>query len=172
MFVRCVRTGKQALSELRRQLGLMREGVPSSPSPLPGLGQIPDLVAASGAELAVDGCARLEVAPGLGLTAYRVVQEALTNAQRHAPGAPVSVRLGGGVDVLEIVVLDDGVGASAVQGAGVGLQGMRERVEMYGGCLEVGPRQDARGWRVRARLPLPDSEQAHEHQPARRLPPH
>jgi len=147
-------TGKQALAELRRQLGLMREGAPRSASPLPGLEQIPDLVASSGAELAVDPGAPSEVAPGIGLTAYRVVQEALTNAQRHAPSAPVSVRLAGAPDALEILVVDGGAGASPAQGAGVGLQGMRERVEMYGGCLEVGPREDAPGWRVHARLPL------------------
>jgi signal transduction histidine kinase len=152
-------TGKQALGELRRQLGLMRQGAPASASPLPGLDQIPDLVASSGAELAVEPGVPVEVAPGLGLTVYRVVQEALTNAQRHAPAAPVAVRLGGGAGSIEVVVLDEGPGASNQHGAGVGLRGMRERVEMYGGCLEVGPRSDGRGWRVLARLPLAGSRE-------------
>jgi signal transduction histidine kinase len=147
-------TGKQALGELRRQLGLMREGAPSSATPLPSLDQIPDLVASSGAGFVAEEGAPTAVAPGLGLTAYRVVQEALTNAQRHAPGAPVAVRLSGSEGWLEVRVVDDGPGASTAHGAGVGLRGMRERVEMYGGCLDVGPRADAQGWSVHARLPV------------------
>jgi len=82
----------------------------------------------------------IEVAPGLGLTVYRVVQEALTNAHRHAPGSPVRVELRHVGRDLEVLVEDDGTGASAVQGAGHGLRGMRERVEMYGGRVDVGPR--------------------------------
>jgi signal transduction histidine kinase len=148
-------TGKQALAELRRQLGMMRDAGPSSASPLPGLPQIAGLVQASGARLAFDhGSLEQEVAPGIGLTAYRVVQEALTNAQRHAPGAPVTVHLARGHDDLVIRVVDDGSGVSAAHGAGIGLRGMRERIEMYGGCLDVGPREDHPGWRVTARIPV------------------
>ena len=148
-------TGKQALGELRRQLGLMREGAAASASPLPGLEQIPELVTASGgATLTVGEGAPTELSPGLGLTVYRVVQEGLTNAQRHAAGAPVAVRLDGSDGWLEVEVVDDGPGASTVSGAGIGLRGMRERVEMYGGCLDVGPRTPDPGWHVLARLPL------------------
>jgi signal transduction histidine kinase len=147
-------TGKQALGELRRQLGLMREGGPASPSPLPGLPEVRGLVEGLGAELDVDPALPADAAPGLGLTVYRVVQEALTNAHRHAPGAPVRVRLRRDGTDLEILVDDDGLGSSAETGSGQGLRGMRERVEMYGGHLEVGPRGDRRGWRVRAVLPF------------------
>jgi signal transduction histidine kinase len=148
-------TGKQALAELRRQLGLMREGRPASPSPLPGLAEVRGLAEETGAELRMDPELPAVVAPGLGLTVYRVVQEALTNAHRHAPGAPVRVRLRRDGSGLEVLVDDDGAGTSAVQGAGQGLAGMRERVEMYGGHLDVGPRGDGRGWRVRVVLPVP-----------------
>jgi signal transduction histidine kinase len=168
--VRAVRgAGKEALGELRRQLGLMRAGEPTSVSPLPGLAQLSELAASSGARLTMardltgepseeltdvltDDLA--DVPPGLGLTTYRLVQEALTNAQRHAPGASVEVcvrRTGG---ELVVSVQDDGPGASASVGSGQGLVGMEERVAMYGGVLDVGPRTDRPGWRVRARLPI------------------
>jgi signal transduction histidine kinase len=147
-------TGKQALGELRRQLGLMREGGPASPSPLPGLPEVRGLVEGMGAQLRIDPELPTEVAPGLGLTVYRVVQEALTNAHRHAPGSPVRVELRRVGPDLEVLVEDDGPGASAAEGAGHGLRGMRERVEMYGGQLDVGPRGSRRGWRVRAVLPV------------------
>jgi len=147
-------TGKQALGELRRQLGLMREGRPASPSPLPGLPEVRGLAEDMGAALQIDPEVPAEVAPGLGLTVYRVVQEALTNAHRHAPGVSIRVRLCRAGTDLEILVDDDGAGTSAAVGAGHGLRGMRERLEMYGGHLEVGPRGEGCGWRVRAVLPL------------------
>ena len=147
-------TGKQALGELRRQLGLMREGRPTSPSPLPGLPEVRGLVEEMGAELSIDPDLPVEVAPGLGLTVYRVVQEALTNAHRHAAGAPVRVLLRRDGPDLEILVDDDGAGTSSTEGTGHGLSGMRERVEMYGGHLDVGPRGDGGGWRVRVELPV------------------
>lgn len=153
--VRAVReTGKQAMAELRRQLGLMRVEGPSSSSPLPGLAEVSDLAESSGAELSLE-LAGGELPPGLELTAYRIVQEALTNARRHAPGAPVCVRLGERDAALDIVVEDSGGGGSIEEGSGSGLRGMRERVELYGGYLVAGPRADATGWRVHARLPLP-----------------
>ena len=147
-------TGKEALGELRRQLGVLREGRPPGPGPLPGLADITDLVAAGGATLADCLPPEIEVPPGLGLTAYRTVQEALTNARRHAAGAPVAVTVSCVDGVLDLQVVDEGPGASSVQGSGNGLLGMRERVEMYGGRLDVGP-VDGGGWRVHARLPLP-----------------
>jgi signal transduction histidine kinase len=152
--------GKEALGELRRQLGLMRHGSPSSVSPLPGLAQLPELTEASGARLTMTDDVPGGVPPGLALTTYRLVQEALTNAHRHAPRAAVDVRVQRCDDELSVLVEDDGPGVSAEAGGGHGLQGMKERVEMYGGELEVGPRDDRSGWRVRARLPIPAGQVA------------
>lgn len=150
-------TGKEALGELRRQLGVLRDGRSPGPGPLPGLAEITDLVATGGGTYADRPPPGVEVPPGLGLTAYRTVQEALTNARRHAPGAPVTVSVTCVDGVLDILVADDGPGSSSTQGGGNGLPGMRERVEMYGGHLDAGP-AGGRGWRVHARLPLPSPE--------------
>ena len=99
---------------------------------------------------------RGEVPPGMDLTAYRVVQEALTNAFRHAgPGARADVRIDYRPDRLTLEVVDDGRGEppGGTSGAGAGLAGMRERVTLFGGELDAGPLH-GRGWRVRAELPL------------------
>jgi signal transduction histidine kinase len=96
------------------------------------------------------------VPPALRDVVYRVVQEGLTNAMKHAPGSDVTVRLDPGADGLEVEVRDGGSTARSplgVSGAGVGLTGMRERVEALGGGIDAGPAGD-RGWRVQARLPL------------------
>jgi signal transduction histidine kinase len=90
-------------------------------------------------------------------TAYRIVREGLTNAIKHAPGARVGVRLAMSGDDVEIEVSDDGgTGAAelAHTGAGLGLIGMRERVESSGGTVEAGP-DGARGWRMSASVPVP-----------------
>jgi signal transduction histidine kinase len=146
--------GKEALGELRRQLGLMRQGVPSSVSPLPGLDQLGELTAASGANLTMSDDVPDGVPPGLALTTYRLVQEALTNSHRHAPSATVDVCVRRCDGELTVLVQDDGPGVSTESGGGQGLRGMKDRVEMYGGELEVGPRDDRSGWRIRARLPI------------------
>jgi signal transduction histidine kinase len=146
--------GKEALGELRRQLGLMRQGVPSSVSPLPGLDQLGELTAASGANLTMSDDVLDGVPPGLALTTYRLVQEALTNSHRHAPSATVDVCVRRCDAELTVLVQDDGPGVSTESGGGQGLRGMKDRVEMYGGELEVGPRDDRSGWRIRARLPI------------------
>ena len=89
--------------------------------------------------------------------AYRVVQEGLTNVMKHAPGAEVEVRLGLRGDSFEIVVRNEGDNAPSMlaeTGSGLGLTGMRERVESAGGTLDVGP--DGDGWRLHARLPVAD----------------
>ena len=98
----------------------------------------------------------VRVAPELQDGAYRVVQEGLTNAMKHAAGSDILVRLGLRARALEVEVWDHGAATPsplAASGAGRGLAGMRERVEALGGVLEVGP-VDAGGWRLRARLPL------------------
>ncbi len=150
------RTGKEALTELRRQLGVLREGPDESPAPMPALGDVVKLADESGASLDYDTASVGDVPPGLGLAAYRVVQEALTNARRHAAGAPVRVRVGRDGDGLAVDVVN-GPGrnlTNVANGPGHGLTGMGERVGMYAGRLEFG-RTDEGGWRVHARLPIP-----------------
>ncbi len=92
--------------------------------------------------------------PGLGLTAYRIVQEALTNAVKRARAAHVTVEVRPRARELELDVADDGRGAADDEpGTGHGLIGMRERVAVYGGLLDAGPRPEG-GFRVHARLPV------------------
>jgi signal transduction histidine kinase len=98
----------------------------------------------------------VRVAPAVADSAYRVIQEALTNAMKHAAGSVVRVRLGVRAGELAIDVSDDGAvvpSPLAASGLGLGLAGMRERVEALGGMLDAGPRADG-GWRLEARLPL------------------
>ena len=91
--------------------------------------------------------------PGIDLSAYRIVQEALTNALKHAGPAHAQVVVRYGVDELELEIADDGAGGGDGDVPGHGLVGMRERVALYGGVLESGRRRGG-GYRVRARLPL------------------
>ncbi|RNL87637.1 sensor histidine kinase [Halostreptopolyspora alba] len=158
-------TGRSALSEMRRMLGVLRDGEPEDDSytPQPGMAQLDQLVAdarRSGlpVELTVDGVPR-ELSSGRALAVYRIVQEALTNTRKHA-GPNVSrarVRLWYAEDTLEVRVTDDGRGAAArpdtAEGGGHGLVGMRERVAAYGGSLRSGPRTGG-GFEVVASLPL------------------
>jgi signal transduction histidine kinase len=149
--------GRQALAELRRMLGVMRRGhEPADRSPAPGLAALDALVdGVREAGLPV-GVRRegtpMPLAPGLDLTAYRIVQEGLTNALKHADGARVDVVVRYAPRELAIEVLDEGPGGS-VNGSGHGLAGMRERVALYGGHIEAGPRPEG-GFALRARLPL------------------
>lgn len=155
--------GRDALVELRRVLGVLRdEGATAALSPRPGTSQIGDLVdraRASGQPVTYDVSGEPGVVPaGADVAAYRVVQEALTNAVRHASGAATSVRLTWSPDALDLLVVDAGGGSTAQDtGAGQGLLGMRERVQAYGGRLHAGP-SDAGGFEVRARLPLGPGE--------------
>jgi signal transduction histidine kinase len=148
--------GKQALSEMRRLLGVLKEN-PSAPlAPQPGLSSIPELVAgvrAAGLDVTL-GLDRLDVEPepAVDLSAYRLVQEALTNCLRHAGPASVLVHVAREENHLVVRVLDDGVGGPCGEG-GHGLVAMRERVALLGGRLQVGPR-DGGGWGVEAELPL------------------
>lgn len=151
-------SGREALTELRRLLGVLRVPSEDRLAPQPGLARLPDLLAESAnagqrVDFDVSGNA-VELAPGLDLTAYRIVQEGLTNARKHAPGAPVAVALRWEDRLLEMEIQnEESESAVAANGAGHGLIGMRERVAMYGGSLESGP--TAGGFfRVRARLPI------------------
>ncbi len=103
-------------------------------------------------ELTVEGQKQL-LAAGVELSAYRIVQEALTNVRRHAAARRVQVRVRYGVDALELSIQDDGAGVGvAGDGEGHGLRGMRERAAMLGGALSAGP-LDGGGYRVSAILP-------------------
>ena len=155
-------TARQALVEMRHLLGLLREeNEPAMAAPLPGMNSHTELIdQARGAGLSVtvdvDGEPRA-LRAGLDVAAYRILQEALTNARKHAPGAQVSVRIGYGAHDFEIDVRDHGAGTGArrasIEGGGHGLIGMRERVALYRGELDAGPQPDG-GFRVHARLPL------------------
>jgi signal transduction histidine kinase len=150
-------SGREALTELRRLLGVLRVSSEERLAPQPGMARLPDLLAESakaGQPVAVDVSGDpVELARGLDLTAYRIVQEGLTNARRHAAGQPVTVALRWRDRLLEIEIQNaEGEGVGEGNGAGHGLIGMAERVAMYGGSLETG-RADG-GFRVRARLPV------------------
>jgi signal transduction histidine kinase len=152
-------SSRQAVVELHRLLGFLRQaGDPDDLAPQPGLGQLHALAASmSGPELTVDvrveGEERL-IGPTVDVSAYRIVQEALTNTLKHAGASHVAVHLRYWPDELEIEVIDDGRGngdVSPVPG-GLGLIGMRERAALHGGQLAAGPARGG-GFGVRARLP-------------------
>ena len=151
-------TSREALEEMRRMVGLLRSGVePDQASylPTPGLGDIPELVRKTSdrAELTVRGAAPA-LSPALGLTAYRIVQESLTNVLKHAgPAAKACVTVTPTRSALELEVVDDGRGAAAQgDGHGHGVQGMAERVALHGGSFTAGPVTGG-GYLVRASLP-------------------
>jgi signal transduction histidine kinase len=153
------RTGREALVELRRLLGVLREeDAAAERGPQPGLADLDVLIAdVEEAGLPVELLVEGEPVPlpsGIDLSAYRIVQEALTNSLKHAGRARATVALTYSKDVLDLEVSDDGRGNAASNGAGHGLAGMRERVALYGGELEYGP-QPGDGYLVRARLPVP-----------------
>ncbi|MGW7428912.1 sensor histidine kinase [Streptomyces sp. NPDC054861] len=157
-------TSRQALTELRRLLGVLRDESPQAVrDPQPTLADLPSLIAGvRSAGLPVrlefrDEPAAKAVSAGAQLTVYRVVQEALTNTLKHAgPGARASVVLACGERELAVEVTDSGSGGGAPRGEGRGIAGMRERATLYTGTLEAGPLPSG-GWRVRLRLPLEDS---------------
>jgi signal transduction histidine kinase len=154
------RAGRDALAEMRRLLGVLGSGDdPQSLAPQPGLRDIEDLIARTRSAglatyLRVHG-EPVTISAALDLCAYRIVQEALTNAIKHAGPAHAEVHLRWGSDELELEVRDDGRGSGDVNGAsgGHGIAGMRERAALYGGTLDAGPRP-GRGFTVRAHLPL------------------
>jgi signal transduction histidine kinase len=105
-------------------------------------------------ELRIEGACASGLSPGIELSAYRIVQEALTNALKHAGGAPATVVVRHLPDELEIEVTDRGGGGGSNGKVGHGLIGMRERVALYDGSISAGPDEDG-GYRVRASLPDP-----------------
>jgi signal transduction histidine kinase len=172
--------GRQSLAELRSLLAVLRsadaslgearldrtpaELQPASDdaaptAPLPRLSEIPDLVEnlrEAGLDVSLEQEGLLPVtSPAAELTAYRVVQEALTNVVRHSPGARVRVRLTYEPETISIVIEDNGAGMmQPATPEGHGLLGMRERVVAVGGRVVAGPRRDAPGWRVEAHVPV------------------
>ena len=155
-------TGRQALAEMRRLVGIMRSEEHEVPAlaPQPGLGTLPALVEQvrqSGlpVELSVEG-EPVKLPAGVDLSAYRIVQEALTNALKHAGPAHAWVSVRYAADDVEIAVENDGRDESQSDGAGHGLVGMRERVALCGGELESGPRPGG-GFKISARLPVAGS---------------
>ena len=159
-------TGRDALTEMRRLLGVLRESDDGSGvAPQPGveeLGELVDSVCRAGVpvQLALAGSPQ-PLPRGMELTAYRIVQEALTNTLKHGGANPHAwVTIDYGADAVELRIEDDGVGAHELVGApsepGQGLVGMRERAAVYGGSVVAGDRPGG-GFRVVARLPLPAS---------------
>lgn len=155
------RTGRQAMDEMRRMLGLLRLGTRDAPGhePQPGIAEIPTLVAQARAagvdvELLIDDGGQRPIPVGVDLSAFRIVQEAVTNVMRHASSSHCRVRVHVGNDVLELRITDDGPAeGDAAAATGHGLVGMRERVAMFGGELFAGPVPGG-GFAVRATLPL------------------
>jgi signal transduction histidine kinase len=152
-------SGREALVELRRLLGVLRTSDEQvAIGPQPGLGSLQSLVeqvreAGLDVELQAEG-EPIRLPAGVDLSAYRIVQEALTNALKRAGEAKVEVIVRYRAFAVELEVVDNWTGAPAsTNGSGHGLIGMRERVVLYGGVLEAGPR-DGGGYAVRARLPL------------------
>jgi signal transduction histidine kinase len=152
------RTGRSALTEMRRLLGMLRADAHEPLTPQPGLTDVPALVtqlrdAGLPVDLHVEG-EPLELPVGIDLSAYRIVQEALTNALKHAGEATATVAIRYDKDSLELEIVDDGAGTpSAVGSGGHGLVGMRERVALYGGRLDAG-RRPGGGFAVRVLLPI------------------
>ena len=152
-------TSRAALDEMRRLLGVLRNDTPSldGRSPAPGLDAVDDLIARTEAggvpvSLRIDG-ERRRLPGGLELAAYRILQEALTNVARHAPGATANVVLTFGPDALTVEVVNarGGPGPTTDEGTGLGLVGMRERAAVYNGTVDAGPTPTG-GFRVRAEL--------------------
>ena len=158
-------TGRQAFAEMRRLVGVLRDDDEAAAlAPQPTVGEIPALLtrlASAGldVDLEIEGTRR-EAPAGVELSAYRIVQEALTNTLKHSGAGHATVRLSWSQDHLDVEVSDDGPVAGAAvpppvraDSGGKGLVGMRERVMLFGGELEAGPSPHG-GYRVAARLPL------------------
>jgi len=153
-------TGRTALTEMRRLLGVLKDDTTPARAPLapqPGVATLDLLLeqvreAGLPVQLTTQG-EPVELPPGVDLSAYRIVQEALTNALKYAGPARAWVVVRYSADDLELEIANDGRSEPGENGTGHGLVGMRERVAVYGGELESGPRRGG-GFEVRARLPI------------------
>jgi signal transduction histidine kinase len=145
-------TGRGALAELRRLLGTVRGDY----APQPGLERLDELVSQVRSDgldvtVSIEGEPR-QLPAGVDLSAYRIVQEALTNTLKHAQATRADIALRFVDDALDLEIRDDGRGNGGGDGTGSGLIGMRERAATYGGSLAAGPERN--GWAVKARFPL------------------
>jgi signal transduction histidine kinase len=155
------RTGRESLAEMHRLLGVLRTpAAPDQPEPQPGLSRVGDLLESA---RAAGLTATLEVtgdltrlSPALDLAAYRIVQEAVTNVLRHASASRLDCQIVIGPTQVELRVTDDGRGLTTEARAGHGHAGMRERVQMYSGSLDIAPQPEG-GLAIRAVLPLPST---------------
>jgi len=157
--------GRTALADLQRLLRVLRDdsGDPADhPGTLAAVESLADTAGASGRDVAVTVYGRVRPLPAaVEATGYRIAQESVTNALKHAPGARVRVRVHYAEHSLEVEVTDDGTAAAAdTDRAGFGLAGIRERVALFDGRVSAGPRDDGPGWRTRAVLPVPAPEPA------------
>ena len=148
---------KESLAEVRQLLGVLREDAPLSPTRRPGLGQVTELVEnarRAGLDVRLQADPAADSAPGaVQEAAYRITQEALTNAVRHSGAQTAGVSIDAAGAELVVTIDDDGAGAATAP-EGNGITGMRERVAALAGRLELGPAPSGTGWRVRAVLPL------------------
>ena len=158
-------TARSALTEMRRLLGVLRSDAPAEPErqPQPGLRELAALLdeardaSGAGTRLILRG-PPAPLDPGVELAAYRIVQEALTNARRHAPGAAVDVSITYGAGQVSLRIRDNGPGPAPGSADGHGLSGMRERAAAVGGRLRTGVSGAAGGFVVEATLPAPTQE--------------
>jgi len=153
--------GRRSLAEIRANVAALRSGDdPTTFSPAPTIGDIPALIDQSrsaGTSVDLDLTGPVDELEGvIGAAVYRVVQESIANATKHAPGAEVDVSVRADESGVEVAVLNSGSRLAPPPPSGMtgmGLIGMRERVETLGGRLDVGPRPDKGGWRVHATIP-------------------
>jgi signal transduction histidine kinase len=155
------RASRDALKEMRSLVRVLRgENERSALEPLPGISELPSLVArARNAGLDIGLLVERSwtpLPPGVDASVYRIVQESLTNVRKHAGSARAHVVIRYTADALEVEVTDNGAGSATSGVAGYGLVGMRERVVFFGGDFEAGPREP-HGFVVRARFPLPEA---------------
>jgi len=148
--------GRATMTEMHRTLKLLRAGAEPDLAPQPGLGELDELIerarsAGVGIDLTIEGEPR-SLSQSVDLSAYRIVQEALTNVVKHAGRAHTTVTLGYRPDALELTIADTGDTPPREAAGGHGLIGMRERAALFGGTLSAGPR-DGHGFEVRASLP-------------------
>ena len=150
-------TGRTSIGEMRRIVALLRGEEQAAFEPTPSLRQIPEMVAAAGERITLTIPEEYPPVPdSLGLAAYRVVQESVTNFLKHAgPTAEAQVSLKFESECIAIRAVDDGVaGTTSIDPSGSGVRGMRERVTAMGGTFTAGPRLGG-GWQVQAQLPMP-----------------
>ncbi len=160
------RSGRQALVEMRRLLGVLRTDDPKAGAPIapqPGIADVQPLVdnvRAAGLPITLSLSGEMSaMAPAVQLAVYRIVQEALTNALKHAPGASTEVVVKATTDEVTIDVTDAGTEQAPTGGdvGGHGLVGMRERIELFGGSIVAGPRPGG-GFSVHAQLPIEEPQ--------------